>query len=195
MPTSWISSVNYRIVDRIELIRPRIYSPWSKAGLSIQRFAWNFSSPSLREALCQISPKSITKSGYNSWKFIYTPDTEPVLWNTCSAAWCKELQHRISWQSDSRSGRLFQIYTTGRNRKLMGEICLWRIVANYGTTSYKEHPQSHIKFKQQRWRQLTLTCRINLTLYAPCIILQYVYKPTRCTKFLCLILQGPFIIL
>ena len=25
---------------------------------------------------------------------------------------------------------------------------------------------------------------INLTLYAPCIILQYVYKPTRCTKFL-----------
>ena len=24
---------------------------------------------------------------------------------------------------------------------------------------------------------------INLTLYAPCIILQYVYKPTRCTKF------------
>ena len=22
-----------------------------------------------------------------------------------------------------------------------------------------------------------------LTLYAPCIILQYVYKPTRCTKF------------
>ena len=24
----------------------------------------------------------------------------------------------------------------------------------------------------------------NLTLYAPCIILQYVYKPTRCTKFL-----------
>ena len=25
---------------------------------------------------------------------------------------------------------------------------------------------------------------ISLTLYAPCIILQYVYKPTRCTKFL-----------
>ena len=24
----------------------------------------------------------------------------------------------------------------------------------------------------------------NLTLYAPCIILQYVYEPTRCTKFL-----------
>jgi hypothetical protein len=26
--------------------------------------------------------------------------------------------------------------------------------------------------------------KINLTLYAPCIILQYVYKSTRCTKFL-----------
>ena len=25
---------------------------------------------------------------------------------------------------------------------------------------------------------------INLMLHAPCIILQYVYKPTRCTKFL-----------
>ena len=25
---------------------------------------------------------------------------------------------------------------------------------------------------------------MNLTLYAPCIILQYVYKPTRWTKFL-----------
>ena len=25
---------------------------------------------------------------------------------------------------------------------------------------------------------------IVLTLYAPCIILQYLYKPTRCTKFL-----------
>ena len=24
---------------------------------------------------------------------------------------------------------------------------------------------------------------VNLTLYSPCIILQYVYKPTRCTKF------------
>ena len=27
-------------------------------------------------------------------------------------------------------------------------------------------------------------CFRNLTLYAPCIILQYVYEPTRCTKFL-----------
>ena len=25
---------------------------------------------------------------------------------------------------------------------------------------------------------------VDLMLYAPCIILQYVYKPTRCTKFL-----------
>ena len=42
---------------------------------------------------------------------------------------------------------------------------------------------------------------INLTLYAPCIILQYVYKATRCTKslvirlYFLLILYGPCIIL
>ena len=29
-----------------------------------------------------------------------------------------------------------------------------------------------------------VTTVMNLTLYAPCVILQYVYKPTRCTEFL-----------
>ena len=33
-------------------------------------------------------------------------------------------------------------------------------------------------------KQVPNLIMINLTLYAPCIILQYVYEPTRCTKFL-----------
>jgi hypothetical protein len=54
------------------------------------------------------------------------------------------------------------------------------------TESIQQLPLSLLKVGTDGYRRLlTLKGRfINLTLYASCIILQYVYKPTRCTKFL-----------
>ena len=69
---------------------------------------------------------------------------------------------------------------------------------NTGTSEYSKYPVSQIvtnifkttaasffRVKIQRCQaEEDKHLQFNLKLYAPCIILQYVYKPTRCTKFL-----------
>ena len=51
------------------------------------------------------------------------------------------------------------------------------LISYYYTFRPTWYFSGNTKIMQNAWE-------VNLTLYAPYIILQYVYKPTRCTKFL-----------
>ena len=85
----------------------------------------------------------------------------------CRLPW--QLCHRANWVADfSQTGFEFAL--------------LWNLVRPSFLKDLNVLPHTHKHTHTFRLR--TKMTNNFLTLYAPCIILQYVYKPTRCTKFL-----------
>ena len=106
------------------------------------------------------------------------------IWIRFERAWCRHRQEKAVLPDPGEEG-------TTLLRSVRKHL---RIASERLNLHKKTQQQSLVSvilkfFQQPRasgqiWGIILIGAVKSLTLYAPCIILQYVYKPTRCTKFL-----------